>query len=77
MSTARWHDRPGTYTGVVVLTVAALPLVLQTVWSLVTQADRSRQQAGGAWRTSVADVGIVYGTVPWVWLTMLPGQPGG
>ncbi|WUJ69511.1 VanZ family protein [Kribbella soli] len=29
------------------------------------------------WRTAVADVGIVYGTVPWVWGTLLPGSGAG
>ncbi|MFT4263709.1 MAG: VanZ family protein, partial [Nocardioides sp.] len=30
-----------------------------------------------AWRRSLAEVGMVYGTVPWVWLTMLPGSRAG
>ena len=77
MSTARWHDVLGTYTGVVVLTVAALPLVLQTVWSLVRRRTVRGSRSVDAWRTSVADVSIVYGTVPWVWLTMLPGSRAG
>jgi glycopeptide antibiotics resistance protein len=25
----------------------------------------------------VAEVALVYGTLPWVWLTLLPGGPGG
>jgi glycopeptide antibiotics resistance protein len=30
-----------------------------------------------AWRKSVAEVGIVYGTVPMVWLTLMPGPGAG
>ncbi|MEK8107131.1 hypothetical protein NKG94_21920 [Micromonospora sp. M12] len=40
---------------------------------------RRRRAAGAtsAWRTSLAEVGIVYGTVPWVWMIMLPGERAG
>jgi hypothetical protein len=27
-----------------------------------------------AWRMSLAEVGIVYGTVPFIWMTMLPSR---
>jgi glycopeptide antibiotics resistance protein len=30
-----------------------------------------------AWRMSLAEVGIVYGTVPWVWMILLPGARAG
>jgi len=70
-----WHEWVGTFTGVVVMTVVALPLAPLAVWVLAR-----RRSAGGAtraWRTALADVGIVYGTVPWVWMILLPGdQPG-
>ncbi|WP_158846690.1 VanZ family protein [Saccharothrix deserti] len=70
-----WHDWVGTFTGVVATTVVALPLAALAVWVLAR-----RRSAGGAtraWRTALADVGIVYGTVPWVWMILLPGdQPG-
>jgi hypothetical protein len=43
------------------------------VWVLA----RRRRGAGAAptraWRRSAAEVGIVYGTVPWVWMILLPG----
>ncbi|MFI5695366.1 hypothetical protein ACIA58_26165 [Kribbella sp. NPDC051586] len=41
------------------LAVLALPLAALAVLILVLR--------GRAWRTSVAEVGMVYGTVPWVW----------
>jgi glycopeptide antibiotics resistance protein len=45
------------------------------VWVLARR--RSVAAAMPAWRRSLADVGIVYGTVPWVWLIMLPGDRAG
>ncbi|MET7468144.1 VanZ family protein [Micromonospora sp. NPDC005686] len=68
-----WHGWFGTITGVVLLTVAALPAAALTVWVL------ARRRGGGAaaWRRSVAEVGIVYGTAPWVWMIMLPGERAG
>ncbi len=64
-----WHHLVGTFTGVAFLTLAALPLAVLAVWAL------ARYRGGGtpAWRASLAEVGLVYGTVPWVWLTLLPG----
>jgi VanZ family protein len=33
---------------------------------------------GWAWRSAAADVGLVLGTAPWIWMTMTPtGQVGG
>ena len=60
-----------TYTGIAVITVFALPLAALVVWVLAHR--RSVNGNPSAWRTSLADVGIVYGTVPWVWMIMLPG----
>jgi len=56
-----WYEWVGTYTGVVYLTVAALPLA-----ALVVLALALRRRANGtahAWRMSLAEVGMVYGTV--------------
>lgn len=52
-----------------VITVLALPLAALTVCVLA----RHRR----SWRTAVADVGMIYGTVPWVWMTLLPGSHAG
>ncbi len=70
-----WHGWLGTFNGVVLITMAVLPLAALVVWVLA----RRRRAAGSAsaWRTSLADVGIVYGTVPWVWMIMLPGDQAG
>ncbi|KUL23170.1 VanZ family protein [Actinoplanes awajinensis] len=66
-----WHWWFGAISGVVVLTVAAFPLAALVVWGL------ARRRGGAAWRRSVAEVGIVYGTVPWIWMIMLPGPRAG
>jgi hypothetical protein len=62
-------------TGVVFLALLCMPWAGVLVWA----AARLRQLAGAgrrwAWRASAAEVGIVWGTVPAVWLTMVPG-PG-
>ena len=70
-----WHDWFGTIRGVVLLTVLALPLAALTVWALA----RRRSAAGtrSAWLRSLAEVGIVYGTVPWVWMILLPNNGAG
>jgi len=64
-----------TFNGVALITVAALPLAALTAWALA----RRRSAAGvtSAWRLSLAEVGIVYGTVPWVWIILLPGDEDG
>ncbi|MCQ0020611.1 VanZ family protein [Actinomadura madurae] len=66
----------GTITGVVLITVAALPLAALAVWVLVRRRSTTGPRAR-AWKTSLADIGIVYGTLPWVWMIMLPGGRAG
>ncbi|WP_202867792.1 VanZ family protein [Kribbella pittospori] len=70
-----WHRWFDTFTGVAFLTVAVLPLAALVVCGLA----RRRTVAGAAqpWRTSLAEVGIVYGTMPWVWMILLPGSRAG
>lgn len=65
------------YDVVVAVTLAALPLAMLTGWLLARRRRRSGATAGWAWRSSICEVAIVYGTVPWVWLTMLPGSGAG
>ena len=75
LRTPDWHIWVGTFNGIALLTLAALPFAVLATWALV----RRRRALGrtAAWRTSLAEVGIVYGTVPWVWITMLPGSGAG
>jgi hypothetical protein len=71
----RWHGCYDTENGVVLMTLAGLPLAAVVVWALA----RRRPAAGGtsAWRMSLAEVGMVYGTVPFVWMTLMPGPGAG
>ena len=66
-----WYVWFETVNGVALITVLALPVAALAVWALA----RRRSAAGvpSAWRMSLAEVGIVYGTVPWVWMIMLAG----
>ena len=66
-----------TETGVVLATTAALPLVVLLAIALSHRRARLGMPRARAWRTSLTEVGMVYGTVPWVWLTMLPGPRAG
>ncbi|WP_326672104.1 hypothetical protein [Streptomyces sp. NBC_01257] len=67
----RWHGCLDTFNGVVLMTLAALPLAALVVWALA----RRRRAAGVpfAWRLSVAEVGMVHGTAPFLWMTMMTG----
>ena len=69
------HGWVGTFNGVALITVAVLPLAALAVWALARR--RSVTGTTSAWRRSLAEVGIVYGTVPWVWMIMLPGDRAG
>jgi hypothetical protein len=73
--TGHWHGCYDTENGVVLMTLVALPVSVLVVWALA-----HRRRAAGvasAWRMSVAEVGLVHGTVPFVWLTMMPGLGAG
>ncbi|MBC7268206.1 MAG: VanZ family protein, partial [Streptomyces sp.] len=71
----RWHGCLDTFNGVVLMTLVTLPLAVLVAWALA----RWRRAAadGSAWRRSLAEVGMVHGTVPFVWLTMMPGSGAG
>ncbi|WP_438289722.1 VanZ family protein [Streptomyces sp. HUAS TT7] len=71
----QWHGCFDTFNGVVLMTLVGLPLAALVVWALA----HSRRAAGAtwAWRRSLAEVGMVYGTVPFLWLTMMPGAAAG
>jgi hypothetical protein len=71
----RWHGCFDTENGVVLMTLGGVPLAALAAWALA----RRRRAAGvtWAWRRSLAEVGMVYGTVPFVWMTMMPGPGAG
>ncbi|MGW1720964.1 VanZ family protein, partial [Streptomyces sp. NPDC002156] len=71
----RWHGCYDTFNGVVLMTVVLLPLAVLVAWALAYR----RRAAGvaSAWRLSLAEVGMVHGTLPFVWMTLMPGsEPG-
>ncbi|MFJ2746424.1 VanZ family protein [Streptomyces sp. NPDC087297] len=71
----RWHGCLDTFNGVVLMTLVTLPVAVLVAWVL---ARRRRAVAGtAAWRMSLAEVGMVHGTVPFVWMTMTPGGGAG
>ncbi|WP_406864411.1 VanZ family protein [Streptomyces sp. HUAS MG47] len=71
----QWHGCLDTFNGVVLMTLVAVPPSLLVVWALA----RRRRAVGvaAAWRMSLAEVGMVHGTVPFVWMTMMPGGGAG
>lgn len=71
----RWHGCYDTENGVLLMTLVGLPLAAVVVWALA----HLRRAAGvtSAWRRSLAEVGMVYGTVPFVWITLMPGPGAG
>jgi hypothetical protein len=71
----QWHGCFDTFNGVVLMTLVTLPLAVLVAWALA----RRRLAAGvtSAWRMSLAEVGMVHGTVPFVWMTLMPGSGAG
>ncbi|MGW6536504.1 VanZ family protein [Streptomyces sp. NPDC055051] len=71
----RWDHCLGTFNGVVLMTLVTVPVALLVAWGLA----RVRRGAGVAdpWRRSLAEVGMVHGTVPFLWLTLMPGGGAG
>lgn len=65
-----------TETGVVVLTMLAFPVAVLAVPVLAVLRRVFGVAWPRAWRHSLAEVAIVYGTVPGVLLTLLPGNNG-
>ncbi|NIK59806.1 VanZ family protein [Kribbella shirazensis] len=72
-----WHGWFGTYNGVALLAILALPLAAVCAWALARPRTAAGSTSAWAWRSALTEVGIVYGTVPWVWMTMLPGSRAG
>jgi hypothetical protein len=71
----RWHGCYDTENGVVLMMLVGLPLAVLVVWALAYR--RRAVGVPSAWRVSLAEVGMVYGTVPFVWMTMMPGPGAG
>lgn len=72
-----WQDWLTTYNGVAMLAVLGIPLAIAAVGLLARNRCAAGVQPGWAWRSAVAEIGMIYGTLPLVWLTMLPGRDAG
>ncbi|MEY9996945.1 uncharacterized membrane protein YhaH (DUF805 family) [Streptomyces sp. V4I8] len=73
----RWHGCLDTFNGVVLMTLVALPLAVLVAWALARRRRAAGVTSAWAWRMSLAEVGMVHGTVPFLWLTMMPGGGAG
>lgn len=72
--TLMYHDAwYQTVSGVVVAAVLALPLLPMAASMLAGSRRRAGYPSAWARRSAVLDVGLAYGTVIPIWLTMLPG----
>lgn len=72
-----WQDWLTTFNGVAMLAVLGIPLAIAATCLLAQHRRAAGVQPGWAWRSAVAEIGMVYGTLPLVWLTMLPGSDAG
>lgn len=66
-----------TFNGVMLTMLAALPLSVLVVWLLSRGRRTAGAEPGWALRRSLAEVGMVHGTLPWVWLILMPGSRAG
>ncbi|MDX8049783.1 VanZ family protein [Lentzea sp. BCCO 10_0798] len=70
-----WQEWVGTETGVVIGAVLGIPVAVLVM--LLLALHRKLKRHTHPWRTALAEVGMVYGSLPWVWIIMLPGaEPG-
>ncbi|MGV9238924.1 VanZ family protein [Streptomyces nigra] len=71
----RWHGCYDTFNGVVLMTLVTVPLAVLAAYALAWR--RQKRGVPAAWRLSLAEVGMVHGTVPFVWLVLMPGAAAG
>jgi glycopeptide antibiotics resistance protein len=77
MPLRNWQDWLMTVNGVACLAVLAAPLAAAAAVLLAQHRRRNGAAHGWAWRSAVTEIGMLYGTVPLIWLTMLPGSEAG
>ncbi|MCM0678885.1 VanZ family protein [Micromonospora phytophila] len=62
-----WHERGG----VLLAVLAGLPLLV-LLTAVLARHRRDAATPAESWRRSVAEVGAVAGTLPWVWMVLTP-----
>ncbi|CAL9657570.1 hypothetical protein SUDANB108_06871 [Streptomyces sp. enrichment culture] len=72
-----WQAWLYTFNGVMLGMVALLPLSGLVVWVLAHRRRAAGTEPAWAVRRSLAEVALVHGTVPWVWLILMPGARAG
>jgi hypothetical protein len=72
-----WLGWIGVYDGVARVMIALAPVGLLAVWAMARRRRLAGSPAAWAWQLSLAEVGIVYLTLPAVWITLLPGARAG
>jgi hypothetical protein len=72
-----WQAWLFTFNGVMLSMVAAVPLSALVVWFLARRRRAAGTDRVWARRRSLAEVGMVHGTLPWVWLILMPGARAG
>jgi hypothetical protein len=65
------------YHGVGRIMIALAPVALLSLWTLARRRRLAGSTPGVAWRLSLSEVGLVYLTLPAVWITLLPGARAG
>ncbi|MEU9700093.1 VanZ family protein [Streptomyces sp. NPDC047981] len=73
----RWHGCYDTFNGLVLMTLVAVPLSLAVVWALARLRRARGVDRRSAWRWSLAEVGMVHGTLPFLGMTLMPGGGAG
>ncbi|HWO61059.1 MAG TPA: VanZ family protein [Umezawaea sp.] len=68
----QWERCLRTENGVLFMMLVTVPLSVLLAWVLAR-----RRRGAAAWRMSLAEVGMVHGTVPLLWMTMMPGEGAG
>ncbi len=62
----------GRWVPVVIISVLAIPAAILAMRVLARRRIRAGTPQARAWRTAVTEVGMVAGTVPWLWMILTP-----
>jgi hypothetical protein len=62
----------GRWVPVVIISVLAIPAAILAMRVLARRRVQAGMPQARAWRTAVAEVGMVAGTAPWLWMILTP-----